>query len=556
MACAADMSRAFRSRGLLFAGYVAATVFAFPHPVPQSIGDGVVDLGSGLAWWSPALLMLALEGLSPGRAGRAAFGAALISHALILHWLYVVTVVYGGAPPLAGILAPLGAGAYVAAFTGVFGVGWALLGRLEVATPWSAAALWTALDHFRSFALSGFPWATLGYAQHQNGALLALAPYTGVYGLSFVTVLAGALLAGLLRDLRARRRPGAGFWAGAAAVIVFHGVGVVDRTRDSEVEMQTVRVAVLQGNIDQKVKWSATRAEEILRVYETLTRRAAAVGAQIIVWPESSVPGGIDTGASTPHRLASLARETGAVLVLGAVGLEYDGESRPIRFTDSVFLVDGANQRAGRYDKAHLVPFGEYLPLRNLLGGVFTAVARGIATRDVSAGIGPRALDLAIPGGRGSIRAGLPICYELLFPDLVRRFVADGAEVLFATTNDAWYGRTGAPYQFLAITALRSAENRVWTARAANTGISAFIDARGRVRSRTRIFERGWLSADLPLRPAPIGGSFYTRYGDVFAWACWLAVAGLALWGVARQGGRARARRSGSVGRDRGDGHE
>ncbi|MCH8925917.1 MAG: hypothetical protein IH924_07240, partial [Proteobacteria bacterium] len=312
------------------AGYVAATVFAFPHPVPQSIGDGVVDLGSGLAWWSPALLMLALEGLSPGRAGRAAFGAALISHALILHWLYVVTVVYGGAPPLAGILAPLGAGAYVAAFTGVFGVGWALLGRLEVATPWSAAALWTALDHFRSFALSGFPWATLGYAQHQNGALLALAPYTGVYGLSFVTVLAGALLAGLLRDLRARRRPGAGFWAGAAAVIVFHGVGVVDRTRDSEVEMQTVRVAVLQGNIDQKVKWSATRAEEILRVYETLTRRAAAVGAQIIVWPESSVPGGIDTGASTPHRLASLARETGAVLVLGAgpVGLSSVAFSR------------------------------------------------------------------------------------------------------------------------------------------------------------------------------------------------------------------------------------
>jgi apolipoprotein N-acyltransferase len=127
------------------------------------------------------------------------------------------------------------------------------------------------------------------------------------------------------------------------------------------------------------------------------------------------------------------------------------------------------------------------------------------------------------------VSAGVPICYELLFPDLVRRFAGDGAEVLLAITNDAWYGRTGAPYQFLAMTALRSAETRLWTARAANTGVSAVIDARGRVRSRTRIFERGLLVSDLPLRPAPIGGSFYTRYGDVFAYACWAGVGVLGL---------------------------
>ena len=553
MAGASGMSRLGRWRALLFAGYVAVTVFSFPHPVPRSMGDGVIDLGCVLAWWSPALLLLALSGLSPARAGRAAFAAGLICHALIFHWFYVVTVVYGDAPPLAGVLAPLVPGAYVAAFTGIFGVGWAVLGRLGVASPLSAAALWTGLDHLRSFALSGFPWATLGYAQHQNQALMALAPYTGVYGLSFVTVLAGALLAGLVRDGVARRRPSAGFWAGAAAVLAFHGIGVIEGSSEPEVDLRTVRVAVLQGNIDQKLKWSATRADEILRVYEELTRSAAADGARIIVWPESSVPGGIEAVAPTPGRLSNLAREAGAVLVLGAIGLEYDGESRPVRFTDSAFLVDGAGGLAGRYDKAHLVPFGEYLPLRDLLGGMITALARGIATRDVSPGIGPRAVDLTIPGGSDSIRAGSPICYELIFPDLVRRFVADGAEVLFAITNDAWYGRTGAPHQFLAITALRSAENRVWTARAANTGISAFIDARGRVRSQTRIFERGWLSADLPLRPAPIGGSFYTRYGDVFVWVCWSGVAALGLRGVARRGRPPRATRSESVGGGRGD---
>ena len=115
----------------------------------------------------------------------------------------------------------------------------------------------------------------------------------------------------------------------------------------------------------------------------------------------------------------------------------------------------------------------------------------------------------------------------------MRRFPADGAELLFAITNDAWYGRTGAPYQFLAMTALRSAETRLWTARAANTGVSAFIDDTGRVRERTAIFERGLLVADVPLRRDPAQRSFYVRHGDVFAWACWLVVAAVAL--VARR---------------------
>ena len=139
----------------------------------------------------------------------------------------------------------------------------------------------------------------------------------------------------------------------------------------------------------------------------------------------------------------------------------------------------------------------------------------------------------------------MPICYELLFPDLVRRMVDQGAEALLAITNDAWYGRTGAPYQFLAMTAVRSAETRVWTARAANTGVSAIIDSRGRVREQTRIFERGLLVADVPLRPAPLGGSFYTRHGDVFAAACWIG--SVWLGAVAWRRSRRKARGAGKA---------
>jgi apolipoprotein N-acyltransferase len=296
-------------------------------------------------------------------------------------------------------------------------------------------------------------------------------------------------------------------------------------------------VAVLQGNIDQGVKWSPDWYERSLAVYEDLTRRARAAGAEVVVWPETAVPGAMVEDGGGNARLAALARETGASLVVGAVGFEPPRSGGEPRVYDSAFLVDPGGVFRDRYDKSHLVPFGEYIPFQDLLGRFLVAVARGIASSGVTAGPAPRALELLLPGG-GRLTAGVPICYELIFPDVVRRFVRDGAEMLLAITNDAWYGRTGAPYQFLAITALRSAETRVWTARAANTGVSAFIDARGRVRERTRIFERGWLVADVPRRPAPAGGSFYTRFGDVFAWGCWLAL--LACPFAARRAGASR----------------
>ena len=173
--------------------------------------------------------------------------------------------------------------------------------------------------------------------------------------------------------------------------------------------------------------------------------------------------------------------------------------------------------------------FGKY-KLQEVLGVFLRAIARGIADTGVTAGAAPRALEIAVPGA-GALRAGVPICYELLFPDLVRRFADDGAQLLLAITNDAWYGRTGAPYQVLAMTALRSAETGLWTARAANTGVSAFIDGRGRVRAETGIFERALLVTDVPLAPGMRGLTFYARYGDLFAGVCWMGA--LALLGAA-----------------------
>jgi apolipoprotein N-acyltransferase len=425
----------------------------------------------------------------------------------------------------------------------------------------TAALLWVACDHLRTFLLGGFPWALLGYAQHENGLLLRLAPYTGVLGLSFVTALGGGALASLTTARPgARRRSRAGGLA-IVAILALHGVLAAVPRPGPEGTRRTVRVAALQGNIDQSAKWSRERFLETVAIYEDLSVRAAAEGAEIVVWPETAIAGPLGLIPDLGQRLSELASRIGASLVVGAVGVEVDPSHGEItHYYDSAFAYHADGSFAGRYDKSHLVPFGEYVPLRSLLGGLLAAAARGVAPMDVTAGAAPASMDLnlaadsAEPGSgpQGQrVKVGIPICYELLFPDLVRHFVADGAGVLLAITNDAWYGRTGAPYQFLVMTAMRSAETGVWTVRAANTGVSAIIDGTGHTRRRTAIFEAGYVIDDIPLLPPEDERSFYVRHGNVFALSCWLALGVVGtIAGLARRE-NARTPRDESRGRQR-----
>ncbi|HKA14943.1 MAG TPA: apolipoprotein N-acyltransferase [Myxococcota bacterium] len=521
-----------RTARVIWSGAAALALFlAFPHP----IAGRVIDLGWLLSWIAPALLVHALCGLAPRRALLWGFLTHWAAYSAILHWIYVVTVSYGHAHPVVGAIAPIALASYIALFGGLFGWSQAWLGARGLASPWSAALAWAALDHARSFALSGFPWAELGYAQHQNAALRGLASFTAVYGLSFASALGGAALLDAARAVRERARPNAGALSAIAAVIALHGLGL-SATRPGDEEWERVRTAVIQGNIDQGVKWNAAWVEATLANYEAMSRDAARDGAQLIVWPETAVPGGLEFDPELRARIGALARETRAALLVGGVGLALDQRGHPAAYFDSAFPFTADGAMRARYDKSHLVPFGEYIPFQEFLGRILSAVARGIAQVGVQAGPGPRALALALPDGR-EVRFGTPVCYELLFPALVRGFAADGGRALLAITNDAWYGRTGAPYQFLAITELRAAETGLAIARAANTGVSASIDGTGTTAIATPIFETTYRAFDLPLHPAPAGATFYVRHGDVFVYACW------ALWiahlGLAIARGRA-----------------
>jgi apolipoprotein N-acyltransferase len=506
-------------RLLVSGGYVIATFLSFPQPV---LGR-VVDLGLFLSWLSPALLLLSVQGLSPRAAAWRGLWLGVVAHAAVLHWIYVVTVHYGHAHPLAGVAAPLGLAFYPALFAAAFAAGAAWLDRRGPASLFVLAILWAALDHGRSWFLGGFPWATIGYAQHLNPWLLGIASVTGVYGLSFAVALGGAALARLATVGRLGRE---GICA-LAVLAALHAVGSQLGGPAPGDGAQAVRVVAVQGNVAQDEKWSPDRFEQTLRDYEQATREGIGQGARLAVWPESAVTAAYEYETGVQQRLESLARTTGSALVFGSVGAGPHPDGG-VAYYDSAFVIGSDGEQVARYDKTKLVPFGEYVPLRDVIGWLAGAIARGLSSRDILAGERPVAVSLGLPVGElgtvETVRVGIPICYELIFPDRVRRFVADGAQVLLAITNDAWYGRTGAPYQFLAMTALRSAETGVWTVRAANTGVSAAIDASGRIREGTRIFEHAVLVADVPLRAPGSRHTWYVRFGDVFAGACWIGV--------------------------------
>lgn len=542
------MSR-FENRHWALGLYALLTPLAFPHALP---GGGSIDLGIVLAWGVPAALVIGTFGLAPRAAARSAFVASMVGHFLLFHWFMVVTVVYGGMPAWLGGLAPLVPALYVSIFTALFAAGWALLSggdrpsAARLGSPFSlalsGAALWVAVDWARGHFLGGFPWATLGYALHLDLPLLAFSRWGGVYMLSFFAALLGIAIALWIGERNAAARNA--LVGTVAGIALAHGVGGMLQGDVPEAAPR-LRVAAIQGNIEQGQKWDASRRRQIFDTYLRLSEEAATQGAQWIVWPETAVPGYLEYDAALRSKLAELAGRYDVTFFVGGMGLDLDEDSgRPAAFYDSAFVMDPTGRLVDRYDKTHLVPFGEFVPLRGLLGHVFESLATGLATSDVTPGPAPRIL--MIEAGRTDVstspprapgapealplahRVGIPICYELLFPHLVRQFGAQQAGLLLAITNDAWYGRTGAPHQFLAMTALRAAESGLFTVRAANTGISAVIEPNGRVRQASPLFEEAVIVGEIRVQEGA-EATFYARFGDVFAAIC---IGWTSLWGA------------------------
>jgi len=278
-------------------------------------------------------------------------------------------------------------------------------------------------------------------------------------------------------------------------------------------------VGLAQGNIAQDRKWDPAFQNETMARYRELTLDAARDNPALIAWPETAAPFFFQEPGPLRDEIIDLTRDTRIPLVFGSPAFRRldDGHLQQL---NRAYLVDGTGRERATYDKMQLVPFGEYVPYAHVLFFVSQVVT---AVGQLGAGVVPTVFDL------GGARFGALICYEGIFPALTRRFVRDGANFLVNVTNDAWYGDSSAPYQHLAQAAFRTVENRVPMVRAANTGISAVIDADGRIRWQGPLFETLWHVDDIRW---PGIRTIYTRYGDVFVYLCVLVTAGAFLVGM------------------------
>lgn len=476
------------------------TLWALLSGAALSLSFPQADLASA-AWIALVPLFLVME----RRPFRSGFVAGVGFFAPVLYWLNIVMTTYGRMHPAFSLVAYLLLVGYLALFFAT--VTWAacrLREKRGLSHLLTVPVLWVALEFLRSFLLSGFPWATLGYSQQSRLLLIQSADLFGVYGLSFLLALSNIVLARSFQALWRRDFSGLPWAAIAAAAILCGanlGYGYLRLGAKPDVREQSLEVALAQGNIEQSVKWDPAYQASTVDIYRDLSEAASRQGpVDLVVWPESATPFYFQEDGPLAREVEGVARASGAYLLFGSPA--YEVSNRRYRYLNSAFLLSAEGQTLGRSDKIHLVPFGEYVPLAPFLPFIDKLVA-GIG--DFSPGeVSP------LPMNGSSI--GVLVCYEAIFPELAREWVRRGSDLLVNITNDAWFGRSSAPYQHLAMTRFRAVENRIWVARAANTGISAFVAPSGRIVAQTPLFESHFLKGRVGMGAR---ATWYTRIGDV-----------------------------------------
>ena len=497
-----------------------------------------------LAWFALVPLHIAVEYGSPARAFRIGWLAGTIAFTGSMFWVITAMNMYGKVPlPIAALimlLLTVYLGLYVAVYAG--GLSWI---RLTFPTLGFLPApfLWVTLELARTYFLSGLPWALLGYSQYEWLPIIQLADHFGVYGVSFLLVLVNAALAETIiwsikayRGFQLRSFPWPSFVAAAGGFGVALLYGTTLMNAADHTPTRTLSIGVVQPNVEQAQKWDVAFRRETMERYDRLT---AGLGddLDLIVWPEAATPFVFEMEPQYRSLVTDMARRARAPLLFGSPALRRYPDGKPF-LLNSAYLLAADGQILGRYDKQHLVPFGEYIPFHHSLLFFLDKLVEGIG--DFEAGPGSTLLmykpqEKAPPPPAAAIvpdihvKFGVVICYEVIFPNLVRQFAANGADFMVTITNDAWFGPSSAPYQHFGMVVFRAVENRVAFARAANTGISGFIDPYGHISQQSALFTQETLKQTISVGHQQ---TFYARYGDLFAYACAILTALLCVTGL------------------------
>jgi len=475
-----------------------------------------------VAWVFLVPLLLCTRGKTAKDAFLLGVFAGIVAYLGLVYWVVVAVHRYGNIPlPLAIpilILLVL----YLSLYWGIFTYFCSYYTeRAGCIAMLALSALWVGLEYLRSFFLTGFPWALLGYSQYRNTTFVQAADIVGVYGISFLLVLSNILLFLWLVSWRqGRRRPITATIVTAAILALTFAYGSW-KIHSPLTTGEPLKVAVVQGNIEQDVKWDKRFQRETLAIYRTLSLGLREAPPRLIVWPETALPAYFPTRTELDQGVLMIPKELGSYLLFGSLSRKKGQEEGEVY--NSAYLIAPSSLILDRYDKLHLVPFGEYIPLSRFFP-IFSAL---VGIGNISSG--KAAVIFHLPEGK----FGVLICFEVIFPELSRKFIRKGADFMVTITNDAWFGRTSAPYQHLAHATLRCIENRTWLVRAANTGISAFIDPWGRIQKATGLFTREALTEQIGVRRGQM--TFYTKHGDLFAIICSLLGTGLIGYSLIRK---------------------
>jgi len=472
---------------------------------------------SWLAWFALVPLLAALRNLSPKNGFYLGLCAGLAHYLTLVYWLAYTMSTYGHLPLYASVSVLLLLSAYLALYVAIFSMILTCFYRGPVFLVFMIPSVWVSLEYIRSFLFTGFPWELIGYTQFNVLHLIQISDIFGVYGVSFCIVLSNAatFLAYLYltgkdwQEKEVKSRLAAGSVVTLALIfcfVWFYGEWQIQSIQKLISHSPSIKVAIVQGNIDQTKKWDPAFQRASTVKYINLSLLAKKHKPDLVVWPETATPFYFLHNARLSEMVKKGVHDTGTDFLIGSPSFNL-GKNR-VEYYNSAYLIGPEGNVYGRYDKAHLVPFGEYIPFNKWLPFLGKMV-EGVG--DFNPGKKGHTIKW------GDFRLGIQICYEIIFPHLSRAMVKNHASVLVNITNDAWYGRSSAPNQHFSMTILRAVENRRSIIRAANTGISGFIDPCGKVIAATPLFEDATITRSVPMLEET---TFYSRFGDLFAMAC------------------------------------
>jgi apolipoprotein N-acyltransferase len=504
------------------------------------------------AWFGLVPLFFCLESQDPKGAFRRSYICGLFFFAASMYWLLHVTA-----------LGWLALSFYQALYFGIFGLAYKALvrpGDFRFTNYIYVPSLWVVLEYMRSHAGGGIGWNLLAYSQYRNIPLIQMADITGVYGVSFIIVLVNfCIYLGIKMAVRCQKTHGrlfarsnlsfvkeirinpllqTLFVCAVTGLVVFYGYDRMDTLAADRTGV--LKATVVQGNIPQLQKWDPSFREHIKRRYRDLTLQAVQEESDIIIWPETSVPGYINRDRRLSTYVRDIARDVGRPLLVGGPLIATTGSGddpclRGEQDYNCALLFSGTGRLLAQYNKLHLVAFGEFVPFEKYLPFLRNHLP---LTGEFIPGDDFTLFDIPDDSSRTTARLGALICFEDIFPDLVRGFVRKGADVMVNMTNDAWFGRSAAAYQHAANSVFRAVENRRPFIRSANTGLSCFIARTGFVYSRVDsagqdLFVAGYRT-DTVRFDKDGGISAYTRFGDLFTLFCGL-ITGVFLFDYTRR---------------------